>query len=341
MTYPRNFVVLLGSLAIAAVSGACSSDKDEVDPMSSDSGPTTIDASQASGPDAEPGGAHPNVDRSDPQLHDFELDPQILDPTTTDSLAPQYALLDTREEPRGRLVFFLPGATNTPGNWHSHGRKLAEFGFHVVIPHYDNRWSSEGKCNGMGSGCSVNTRWEALTGEAVSDAVTIARADSAEGRVVTMIKHLQTAHPGGDWGFYINSDDSLRYDRVIIAGISHGASSTGLFATRRPFARAVMHSGGPSGFEEGPATSIDEWYALAHSDDSQYDGILNAWSNAGMLGSPTSIDNGAAPFGDAHQLTTSFANCYPHCSTVVHSCSPPEDMAVYQYEAAWRYMYGL
>lgn len=330
----RNLPIAL----LATLFFACGDDSGD-SPASDGGSDSLIDA--ASGADADPGEPRPNVDRSDPQLYDFELDPLVLDATVVDSLSPQYALLDTRTEPVGRLVFFLPGATNVPANWRSHGSKLAEFGFHVVIPHYDNRWSSEGKCSGMPSGCSLNTRWEALTGEAVSDAVDIARADSAEGRVVTMLKHLQTAHPGGDWGFYLNADDTLRFDRIIIAGISHGASSSGLYATRRSFVRVVMHSGSPAGSVEAPATPIAEWYGFAHTDDSQYDGIMGGWNNAGLLGMETSIDGQSPPYGNAHQLTSSVVNCYPHCSTAVSSCSPPENMPVYDYEPAWRYLYGL
>jgi dienelactone hydrolase len=313
---------------------------ESADSSASDGGAGSVNDA-APGADAEPAAPKPNVDRSNPQLYDFELDPLVLDASVVDSLSPQYALLDTQVEPVGRLVFFLPGATNVPANWRAHGRKLAEFGFHVLIPHYDNRWSSEGKCSGMPAGCSIDTRWEALTGEAVSDAVDISRADSAEGRVVTMIKHLQSAHPGGDWGFYLNADDSLRFDRIIIAGISHGASSSGLYATRRAFTRVVMHSGTPAGSVDMPLTPISEWYGLAHTDDSQYDGIVNGWSNASLPGGPTSIDGASPPYGDAHQLTSSVVNCYPHCSTAVSSCSPPENMPVYDYEPAWRYLYGL
>jgi hypothetical protein len=136
-------------------------------------------------------------------------------------------------------VIFLGGYTNPPVAWQAHGKKLAEFGFHAILPAYNNRWSG---CTG--TDCNANTRWEALTGEDVSTAIVASRADSAEGRVVTILKHLTTAHPGGDWGYYLDGTGNLLYDRIIIAGISHGAASTGLYASRRAFSRAVMHSGG-------------------------------------------------------------------------------------------------
>jgi hypothetical protein len=199
--------------------------------------------------------------RSDAQLREFELDPHVLDPTTADSLSLQYAQLDTRTEPLGKLVIFLPGANNVPRDWRDHGRKLAEFDFHVLIPHYNNRWSSDGTCTGMADGCADATRWEALVGEDTSAAVSIARGDSAEGRVITMLEHLKSADPGGDWGYYLESDGSLRYARAIIAGISHGAASAGMYAARRPFTRNVMHSSGPAGSPSADKmTPLAAWY---------------------------------------------------------------------------------
>lgn len=331
----RALLIGLGLVALG-----CNGDVSSMSADPSDASTVATDSAKAvSDARAEEQGL--NVDRSDPQLYDLELDPKSLDPSTIDSLRSQYALLDTQVAPIGQLVFFLPGANNSPGDWRNHGRKLASFGFHVLIPHYNNRWSGDGTCAGHGSSCYLDTRWEALTGEDVSDAIAISRADSAEGRVLTMLTYLRDSHPQGDWGYYLNDDGSLRYDRVVISGISHGAASTAMYATRRKFVRAVMHSGGPSRSADTSATPIDVWYSLAHTDDGSFAAISSGWESANMLGVITSIDDSQPPYGGAHMLKTSVSNCYPHCSTVVHSCSPPENMPVYDYEEAWRYMYGL
>jgi hypothetical protein len=309
------------------------------DPDTSASGPesTTTEPEETGGSTGMSTGGDdgPNVDVSDPQLYEFELDPLELDPTCVDNLELQYAHLDTRAEPIGKLVFFLSGFTNTPASWRDHGRQLAGHGFHVVEPHYSNDWS----CGAMGGDCNSDTRWEALTGEDTSTVLDTSRADSAEGRVITMLLHLAEVHPGGDWGYYLNDDDTLRDEHVIIAGISHGASSTGLFASRRAFHRAVMHSGGWGDVGDDPATPISEFYGLAHTADEQYDGILSAWEQAGLLGVPTSIDGAMPPYGDAHQLITSAESTYPHCSVCVHGSSPMDGDG-YVFDPAWRHIYG-
>jgi hypothetical protein len=299
------------------------------DTSSADSDGSTSSVDSTGGDDG------PNVDVSDPQLYEFELDPLELDPTVVDNIELQYAHLDTRVEPIGKLVFFLSGYTNTPASWRNHGQQIAGWGFHVVEPHYNNSWD----CGDMGGSCGTDSRWEALVGEDVSQAIVASRADSAEGRVVTMLLHLAEVHPQGDWGWFLDDENNLRYEHVIIAGISHGASSSGLFATRRPFMRAVMHSGGWWEVDDSSVTPIDLFYGLAHVDDEQYAGITSAWEAAGMLGAPTSIDDATPPYDDARQLITAVPNGYPHCSVCVSGDSPMEGDA-YVFDPAWRYMYG-
>ena len=270
---------------------------------------------------ASGGPTGPNVDVSSPELHEFELDPHAT--------------------PLGKLVVFLPGANNVPRDWRDHGRQLASYGFHVMIPHYNNRWSSDGTCDGMGNTCGNDTRWEALVGEDTSAAIAIARGDSAEGRVVTMLKHLVTEHPGGDWGYYLGPSDAVLYDKMIIAGISHGAASTGMYAIGRPFTRAVMHSSGPQGDKNAAKmTPLSEWYAFTHTADPAYDAIAGAIENFALMGEPTSIDGASAPFGGSHRLITSAASDYPHGSTCAHSSSPIDGNDAYLFDAAWRYLYG-
>jgi hypothetical protein len=314
-----------------AGSGGTGDPLEDPDPLADAAAPT-LDAGTI--PDAAAPTAGPNVDRTNPSLHDHAIEPQDLDPSAEDSLETEYAVLDTGVAPLGKLVIFLGGFTNPPAAWHNHGIELAGFGFHVVLPAYNNRWED---CNGPD--CNANNRWEALIGEDVSTDIVASRADSAEGRVVAILQHLIDDDPGGDWGYYLDGDE-LRYEDIIIAGISHGASSSGLYASRRPFWRAVMHSGGWGNPGDAPMTPLTLWYGFAHTDDPDFDPIADSWDNAGMLGERASIDGQSAPYGDAHKLITSEANRYPHCSVAVHESSPMSGGS-YVFEPGWRYLYGV
>jgi hypothetical protein len=308
----------------------------------SDASATDAGARLDAGTDAAAGAAGPQVDRREPKLHELSLDPKLLDPSTSDSLSPQFAQLDTRVAARGLLVIFLPGANNVPRDWRDHGRKLAEYGFHVLIPHYNNRWSSNDTCAGQDSSCGDNTRWEALVGEDTSKAIAIARADSAEGRVVTMLKHLGGAQPEGDWGYYLTATGELDYAKSIIAGISHGAASAGMYAARRPFTRNVMHASGPAGSAKAEKmTPVSRWYGFVHTADPAYAAITSAWNNFALPGAVRSIDGQAPPFGGSQRLSSSAMSSYPHGSVCVHSSSPKDASGKYLFEAAWRYLYGV
>ena len=322
-----------GTLAPSAGSGgSAGSSPVPVDASSPDASASTADAGAVE--DAGTQASGPNVDRSDPSLHRFAIEPQDLDSSVEDSLETEFAMLDTGVAPLGKLVIFLGGFTNPPAAWENHGIELAGFGFHVVLPAYNNRWEG---CTGPD--CNENTRWEALVGEDTSSDIVASRADSAEGRVVAILQHLIDEDPGGDWGYYLDGDE-LRYEDIVIAGISHGAASTGVYASRRPFWRAVMHSGGWGDPGDAPMTPLGVWYGFAHTDDPSFDPIVDGWDSAGMLGERTSIDGQSAPFGDAHKLITSEANSYPHCSVAVHESSPKTGDS-YDFEPAWRHLYGV
>jgi hypothetical protein len=129
---------------------------------------------------------------------------------------------------------------------------------------------------------------------------------------------------------------------MIIAGISHGAASAGMYAARRPFSRNVMHASGPAGRASDPkATPLSEWYAFVHTEDPAYAAITGAWESFQIPGAITSIDGASPPFGNSHRLVSSQASSYPHVSVVVHSTSPGDGQGGYAFENAWRYLYGV
>jgi hypothetical protein len=103
---------------------------------------------------------------------------------------------------------------------------------------------------------------------------------------------------------------------------------------------AGRRSGGWGSPGSNPSTPLSEWYALAHTADPSFDPIVASWDAAKMLGARTSIDGQTPPYGNAHKLTTSVANSYPHGSVAVHSSSPMVG-GKYVFEPAWRHMYGV
>ena len=198
----------------------------------------TTDASTSTGPvDPDTGSSSsttdtiptgPDVDLSDPQLYNFEFTADQLDPAATLALGTEHAQLDTTVTPIGKLVVYLHGAgPQTVCGSKAHGQLLAGLGFHVLHPCYSSDYGV-GNCGDDIGGC----RLEAFEGIDHHPFITITPPDSIETRVVKALEHLQSIHPGGDWQYFLDNG-APRWSQIIISGISHGASASGLVGSPR------------------------------------------------------------------------------------------------------------
>ena len=292
--------------------------------------------SSSTGEPVDPG---PQVDVSDPQLYEFEFTPDEADPAATLKLAVEQAQLDTRTTPIGQLVVYLHGA-GAPSlcGGQEHGRVLAAMGFHVVQPCYVSDYGV-GNCGDDIGGC----RLEAFEGVDHHPFIEIAPPDSIEVRVVRMLEHLQAMHPGGDWQYFVQ-DGLPRWDRIVISGISHGASSSGVVGMNRSVERVVMLSG-PLDTDQAwltgvPVTPIDRFWGFTHTGDEQHAGHLQAFDDLGLSGAPAVVDGARAPWDDAHRLVTSAPTGDGHGSTQAGGSSPTDGDA-WAFEPVWRVMYGV
>ena len=292
--------------------------------------------SSSTGEPVDPG---PQVDVSDPQLYELEFTPDEADPAATLKLAVEQAQLDTNATPIGQLVVYLHGA-GAPAlcGGQEHGRVLAAMGFHVVQPCYVSDYGV-GNCGDDIGGC----RLEAFEGVDHHPFIDIGPPDSIEVRVVRMLEHLQALHPGGDWQYFVQ-DGLPRWDRIVVSGISHGASSSGVVGMNRAVERVVMLSG-PLDTDQAwltgvPVTPIDRFWGFTHTGDEQHDGHLQAFDDLGLLGMPAVVDGAPAPWGDSHRLVTSAPTGDGHGSTQAGGSSPTDGDA-WVFEPVWRVMYGV
>ncbi|HEY0883002.1 MAG TPA: hypothetical protein VGD87_15785 [Archangium sp.] len=282
------------------------------------------------------------VDRSTPQLYRFQFTAAAADPDAGMALGNQVAALDTRVEPKGLLVVYLhgAGAPTTCGSV-AHADFLAARGFHVIGPCYVSNYGV-GNCGADIGGC----RLEAFDGVDRSTVISISRSDSIEGRVVKMLERLQTLNPKGDWRYFVVNGQP-RWDRIIISGISHGASSAGVIAKVRPVVRAVMLSGpldtGQAWLSASSVTPADRLWGFTHSVDPQHAGHLSAFGVLALPGTPQRIEAGASPWGGSHRLFTSVDagnGDQSHSSTQAGSGSPRAADGGYRFGEAWDVMYG-
>lgn len=297
---------------------------------------TTSDTTDDTTTEAMPVG--PMVDLSDPQLHEFSFTPKDADDAATQANATQLAYLDTTAPLQGRLVVYLHGAgqPSTCGSA-AHGKLLAAMGFHVISPCYVSDYGV-GNCGDDIGGC----RLEAFEGVDHHPFIDIPPEDSIETRVVKMLEHLQSLHPGGDWQFFVE-DGAPRWSSIVISGISHGASTSGVIGIHRAVDRVVMLSGpldsNQAWLKQPPLTPLDRFFGFTHTGDSQHPGHLQSFADMMLPGEPVVVDGMAPPYGDSHRLVTSAATGDGHGATQAGGPSP-KDGDLFVYEPVWRLMYG-
>jgi dienelactone hydrolase len=90
----------------------------------------------------------------------------------------------------------------------------------------------------------AKVRLEAATGQDFSDAVTIPPPDGMMECSLQFVKWLAVKNPQARSEEFLTPDrKALRWDRVIIAGASHGSTTAARFAKHQRVDRVVMFSG--------------------------------------------------------------------------------------------------
>jgi hypothetical protein len=279
--------------------------------------------------------------------------PEALDPQADKWLQDQYALFDPAAPPAHRLVVYLVGANNKPAGGLPMMRELARMGFHVLAPMYANDYDIRTICSPAkdpDEDCHGKIRLEAFEGIDHSPHLEVQPANSAEVRVVKMLAHLQAAAPGEGWGAFVDGDKP-RWSDIVIAGHSHGASSSGLVGKVRRVDRVVMLSG-PFDNRDGapaawtrrpPATPLDRYFVLSHTQEDQFPQHVKDWEAMALPGTVTSVDGARPPFGHAHRLTTTLApppGKNPHGVTAAGSSSPVGPDGRYLLDPVFRYLFA-
>ncbi|MGC3972237.1 MAG: hypothetical protein QM775_34335 [Pirellulales bacterium] len=249
--------------------------------------------------------------------------------------------------PRGELVIWLMGH-NQPLF-----ERIASYGLHGIQPHYANGWfgslDAAVRDNGRNLG---EIRLEAATGEDFSSLVTIPKPDGVAERSVQLVKWLATANPEGRWEQFLNADRTdLIWDKVILAGISHGSTTAARFAKHRRVARVVMFSGPRDQLESwqgfDSATPANRYFGFTHVLDGGWtdDHYCRSWLMLGLAkyGPLVDVDRTASPFGNSRRLITA-ADVGGNAKRA-HSASVPGGAAVkdakgnFIHEAVWRYVF--
>lgn len=259
----------------------------------------------------------------------------------------QHAVVDPAVTPRGRLVIWLMNY-NAPLF-----ERLGDYGLHAIQVHYANKWFSLVPAALRDDGTTLGKiRLEAATGEDFSPWCEIPKPDGMQERALQFVKWLAREHPAGNWQQFLTPDGSgLRWDKVIVAGRSHGSTTAARFAVHQRVDRVVAFCGPRDQFESWQgfpsATASNRFFAFSHVLDSGWTGdhYCRSWQLLGLHrhGPIVDVDAGAPPYGSTRRLTTAFDvkgdARRAHSSVVPGSAAAKDADGRFKHEAVWRYLF--
>ena len=258
----------------------------------------------------------------------------------------QHAVVDTRVSLQGKLVIWLMA--------HNQGlfERISSYGYHGIQPHYSNGWfAGVAKSQYENSDGTVlgKIRLEAATGEDFSPLVDIPKPDGMMERSLQFVRWLAKENPEGNWGQFLTPDGGgLRWDKVIMSGISHGSTTAARFAMHQRVDRVVMFSGPRDNTETwqggSSATPSNRFFGFSHVLDGGWvaDHYCRSWQLLKMHehGPVVNIDTAKPPYGNTRRLVTNIdvQNNSARAHTIVVP-SGKDAIGEWVYEPVFRYLF--
>ncbi|MGV3721558.1 MAG: BPSS1187 family protein [Actinomycetota bacterium] len=307
--------------------------------------------------------AEPTLAFSDPAARRYELTTRAsqLDPRTRPHPEIDFvferggkpadterASVDTRVAPQGKLVIWLMGYSGPLFE------RVNSYGLHAIQVSYANGWFGKfGKEPPPADDKFLGKiRLEAATGEDFSDVVEIPKPDGMMERAFQLVQWLAKENPQGRWDFFLTQDrKGLRWDRVIMAGSSHGSTTASRFAKHQRVDRVVMFCGPRDQYETWQAlpsaTPANRFFGFSHVLDGGWSGdhYCRSWELLGLnqFGPIVDVDKTPPPYGNTRRLIT--AADVNNDARRAHSSVVPGGAAVkdaggkFIHEGVWRYLF--
>jgi hypothetical protein len=252
--------------------------------------------------------------------------------STTDTHATddQVMFVDTSKTMQGKLVICIGGIGGGPGGGGIEGF-AKNAGFHVflvatqtAISGAPQQYKTTLATNPMDPEANRQVgdgRMEAWDGKDRVDWLDIQPPDSIVNRTQHALEHAMTADPGGDWGYYLNADGTVRWTDVYMVGYSFGSQTIAMDSKYVRFGRVVATSGPQDeGFpnatwiSQPSATPVDRLYMAVGftqpypstaANDNEVMGMLVTVKDAGWpstIAPVNVVPEGMGPFMGTHEL---------------------------------------
>jgi hypothetical protein len=195
-------------------------------------------------------------------------------------------------------------------------------------------------------------RLEAATGRDVSDQVAIPRADGMMERTRIFLGWLASENPEGRWNqFLTDGGTAVRWERVIIAGASHGATTAARFAKEIRCDRVVMLCGPRDQDQDWQslpsATPAERFFGFSHVLDDGWIGhhYCRSWEMLGLgqFGPIVNVDERLPPYGNTRRLISAADvggdRKKAHAAVQPRRDGPKASDGSLLYEPVWEYLF--
>jgi hypothetical protein len=166
------------------------------------------------------------------------------------------------------------------------------------------------------------------------------------------VKWLAKENPQGHWDQFLSRDGKgLAWDKVILAGISHGSTTAARMAKHVRVDRVVMFSGPRDQFESWQslpsATPGERFFGFTHvlDDGWKNDHYCRSWQMLQLhdYGPQVNVDKASPPYSNTRRLITEAdVKNDPnraHGAVVPGGNSPKDKSGKFLYEDVWRYLF--
>ena len=171
-------------------------------------------------------------------------------------------------------------------------------------------------------------------------------------RAFQFVQWLVKENPTAKWDQFLNEEGAdLDWEKVVICGASHGATTAARFAKHRKVDRVVMFCGPRDQYEEWQAlpsaTPPNRYFAFSHILDGGWTGnhYCRSWQMLGLheFGPIVNVDETPPPFGNSRRLVTSFDvkndARRAHSMVTPGSASAKDPDGNFVHEAVWKYLF--
>ncbi len=277
--------------------------------------------------------------------------------------SPHYIAINRTINQQNKLLLFFPGTGALTSEYTKFLNTAANLGMHAIGLSYENDISPEFLClTTPDTTCHDRARNEIIFGWNQHSVVDVDVNNSIYYRTVKLLKYLDTAYPLDNWGQFLNSQDSIIWTKVRVAGHSQGGNHAGFISKLFAVDRCIIFSSRDwMAYYQEPAkwvqrtglTDSSAYFGFVHSLDANAYGlnaeILVNWSYLNMdgFGAIASVDTLTSPFLNRHMLTSNLpqpqgntVQNYFHRTVIGNNDTPMDSNNIPIYKPVWEYMLG-